>query len=672
MKTLLKKNIICFLNRISMSGKQPVGQVLLKKRHVRLGRCAALVLICALLAGCTLSGGGGDVSGSDGKTGGKKTETSTGDTTSAVQTEEDNDQPSAGEKTQSASAGASNPENSSAVDSGAGKTGGAESSEPETEPLTEQQKREKMIREYIQTLSLEDKVSGLFIITPEALTGYGQVTEAGATTREALENYPVAGIVYFASNIVDREQVQQMLAATKEFGSAYIGRDEKTEQVPEAGTDAAAEASEAAAPETGTDTASGAAAAETGTGTDAGTEAAEAGTGTDASAEAAAPEDSEGPQKSGLVIPLFLAVDEEGGNVMRIGSSAIDVPYVGTMQSVGATGDPEAAYEAGSTIGEYLQMLGFNLDLAPDADVLVDPGNVTIGDRSFGTDPELCGQMVHRYIDGLHEYGIASCVKHFPGLGDTETDTHTGGAWSSRTIEDYRSTEFLSFKGGIDAGTEMVMISHLSNSELSGSDLPASLNKTIITDILRGELGYDGIVITDSLGMGAVSERFGSAEAAVMAVDAGVDILLMSADFYSARQGIIDAVNDGRISEERIDESLFRILCARAALADTPVGTAQETAEQMTGEIAEETAEDTTGETAEETTEETTGETAQETTEETAEDTTGETAEETAGETAEETTEETVEKTTDETVEETTEEIVEKTTDETAEQEQSE
>ena len=312
----------------------------------------------------------------------------------------------------------------------------------------------------------------------------------------------------------------------------------------EAGTDAAAEASEAAAPGAGTDGESEAASAE-------------AGTGTDASAEAAAdaaPEDSEGPQKSGLVIPLFLAVDEEGGNVMRIGSSAIDVPYVGTMQSVGATGDPEAAYEAGSTIGEYLQMLGFNLDLAPDADVLVDPGNVTIGDRSFGTDPELCGQMVHRYIDGLHEYGIASCVKHFPGLGDTETDTHTGGAWSSRTIEDYRSTEFLSFKGGIDAGTEMVMISHLSNSELSGSDLPASLNKTIITDILRGELGYDGIVITDSLRMGAVSERFGSAEAAVMAVDAGVDILLMSADFYSARQGIIDAVNDGRISEEEAYE----------------------------------------------------------------------------------------------------------------------
>ena len=198
--------------------------------------------------------------------------------------------------------------------------------------------------------------------------------------------------------------------------------------------------------------------------------------------------------------------------------------------------------------------------------MLIDPGNVTIGERSFGSDPELCGRMVHRYVDGLHEYGIASCIKHFPGLGDTESDTHTGSAWSSRTIEDYRGAEFLSFGGGIDAQTEMVMISHLSNSELSGSDIPASLNKTIITDILRGELGYDGIVITDSLRMGAVTERYESAEAAVAAVQAGVDILLMSADFSAARRGIIDAVRDGRISEERIDESLFRILRARAAL----------------------------------------------------------------------------------------------------------
>ena len=391
---------------------------------------------------------------------------------------------------------------------------GEESAEPQPKPLTGEQKTEKMIRDYLETLSLEDKVSGLFIITPEQLTGYDVVTEADDLVQESLEKYPAAGLIFFGQNIVDRDQVQNMLASTKEWGSAFHEKESTAVMA----------------------------------------------------AENAVVEEEPEPE---TVFPPFLAIDEEGGNVMRIGSSAIEVPYVGSMGSVGAAGDPEAAYQAGSTIGAYLHELGFNLDLAPDADVLVDPGNVTIGDRSFGSDPELCGQMVHRYVDGLHENGIASCLKHFPGLGDTESDTHTGAAWSSRTIEDYRSTEFLSFGGGIDAGTEMVMISHLSNSELSGSDLPASLNKTIIADLLRTELGFKGIVITDSLRMGAVTEQFGSAEAAVTALEAGVDILLMPADFHAARQGILDAVHDGQISEERIDESLFRILRARAALAES-------------------------------------------------------------------------------------------------------
>ena len=419
---------------------------------------------------------------------------------------------------------------------------GEESAEPQPKPLTGEQKTEKMIRDYLETLSLEDKVSGLFIITPEQLTGYDVVTEADDLVQESLEKYPVAGLIFFGQNIVDRDQVQNMLASTIEWGSAF----------PEKESTAAMDAEGKEEADISSTVAENAASEEERSASEA--------------AESAA---SEEETQSETVFPPFLAIDEEGGNVMRIGSSAIEVPYVGSMGSVGAAGDPEAAYQAGSTIGAYLQELGFNLDLAPDADVLVDPGNVTIGDRSFGSDPELCGQMVHRYVDGLHENGIASCLKHFPGLGDTESDTHTGAAWSSRTIEDYRSTEFLSFGGGIDAGTEMVMISHLSNSELSGSDLPASLNKTIITDLLRSELGFKGIVITDSLRMGAVTEQFGSSEAAVAALEAGVDILLMPADFHAARQGILDAVHDGQISEERIDESLFRILRARAALAES-------------------------------------------------------------------------------------------------------
>ena len=419
---------------------------------------------------------------------------------------------------------------------------GEESAEPQPKPLTGEQKTEKMIRDYLETLSLEDKVSGLFIITPEQLTGYDVVTEADDLVQESLEKYPVAGLIFFGQNIVDRDQVQNMLASTIEWGSAF----------PEKESTAAMDAEGKEEADISSTVAENAASEEERSASEA--------------AESAAIEEESGFE---TVFPPFLAIDEEGGNVMRIGNSAIEVPYVGSMGSVGAAGDPEAAYQAGSTIGAYLHELGFNLDLAPDADVLVDPGNVTIGDRSFGSDPELCGQMVHRYVDGLHENGIASCLKHFPGLGDTESDTHTGAAWSSRTIEDYRSTEFLSFGGGIDAGTEMVMISHLSNSELSDSDLPASLNKTIITDLLRTELEFKGIVITDSLRMGAVTEQFGSAEAAVAALEAGVDILLMPADFHAARQGILDAVHDGQISEERIDESLFRILRARAALAES-------------------------------------------------------------------------------------------------------
>ena len=483
----------------------------MKKKRSRFLRTVSLLLLCAMLAGCAQTGKTGEQENT-GKTGETGQETGNADTGTSKGTETAGTAMSStgSSAAQAAAAEGTAGESDSAFAADTAEPAAGEFSEPREEALTEQQKTEKMIREYIQTLSLEDKVSGLFIITPEALSGYEQVTEADGQVQESLKAYPLAGLIFFSQNIQSREQVQQMLALTKEWGSARLEGDN---------ADPAADLS-----------------------------------------------DAETAQRTGISVPPFLAVDEEGGIVARIGNSSIDVPYVGSMGSVGAGGDPEAAYEAGCTIGAYLQELGFNLDFAPDADVLIDPGNVTIGERSFGSDPELCGRMVHRYVDGLHEYGIASCIKHFPGLGDTESDTHTGSAWSSRTIEDYRGAEFLSFGGGIDAQTEMVMISHLSNSELSGSDIPASLNKTIITDILRGELGYDGIVITDSLRMGAVTERFESAEAAVAAVEAGVDILLMSADFSAARRGIIDAVRDGRISEERIDESLFRILRARAAL----------------------------------------------------------------------------------------------------------
>lgn len=574
-----------------MKKRTTTGHAAAKRPHAWPVRFISIaILLCLLLAGCAQSGVSDTAQDSTQET--EQTE-KTDQTEKAEKTEESEKAETAEKETAAdstiadsgaqstagsaaANAGTESTESAAAATDTSGRSGttgtmagAAETAAPagtpsedgtaQPEPLTQEQKREKMIREYIQTLSLEDKVSGLFILTPEQLTGYGQVTEAGDATREALQTWPVAGLVYFAGNILDREQVQQMLDSTREWGSTYISentssQESETAETAEAAAAAAAASAEAAGTQASAETSEIAETAETAAAS--------------AEEQTAEEEPAEEAQKSGTAIPPFLAIDEEGGIVARIGNSAIEVPYVGSMGNVGASGDPEAAYEAGSTIGEYLQELGFNLDFAPDADVLVDPSNVTIGERSFGSDPELCGQMVHRFIDGLHEHGIASCIKHFPGLGDTESDTHTSAAWSSRTIDDYNGTEFVSFRGGIDAGTEMVMISHLSNSELTGSDLPASLNKTVITDILREELEYDGIVITDSLRMGAVSERFDSAEAAVMAVEAGADILLMPADFSTARQGIIDAVQNGRISEERIDESLDRILRTRAALAE--------------------------------------------------------------------------------------------------------
>ena len=407
----------------------------------------------------------------------------------------------------------------------------------------------KLIKKHVKSMSLEDKVSGLFIITPEALTGYGAVTEAGEVTKEALEATPVAGLIYFSGNIESRDQFSRMLENTEEWGSIDLQAEAAEDSI--SGKDQAGKASA----DSGKSSEKEEASSDTGKTGDA--------------AKASSDSEKTGASKKSkdevqtIHIPIFLASDEEGGLVARIEDSGIGVPYVGPMGEVGASGDPAAAFEAGSTIGGYLHELGINLDFAPDADVLIDPYNQTIGNRSFGTDPFLCGQMVGRFIDGLHDRGVASCIKHFPGLGDTETDTHTGGAWSSRTIEDYRGAEFVSFQGGIEAGTDMVMVSHLSNTALTGSDLPASLNKVVMTDILRDELKFEGVIVTDSLQMGAVTERFDSAEAAVTALEAGADILLMPIDFQAARQGILDAVESGRISEKRIDQSLRRILMTR-------------------------------------------------------------------------------------------------------------
>lgn len=347
---------------------------------------------------------------------------------------------------------------------------------PETLDEPEEDILDELVAASLSDMPLEDKVAGLFIVTPEALTGVATATQAGEGTQAALIDYGIGGLIYFDKNILDKEQITEMLSSTVSK-SRY---------------------------------------------------------------------------------PLFLAVDEEGGSVSRVAKSGIDVIQVDSMSSIGETGDTSQAYEAGLTIGTYLKELGFNLDFAPVADV-AGSGESALGDRVFGSDAQTVGEMVANVVEGIEGTGVSSCLKHFPGIGDAAEDTHDGRVVSTKTLEEMRESNFLSFKAGIEAGADFVMVSHMTVPSDDENDVPSSLSKTIITDVLRNELGFQGVVITDALNMGAITGYYTSEEAAVMAIEAGADMLLMPDDFHAAYDALLAAVQDGTISEERINESLERI-----------------------------------------------------------------------------------------------------------------
>ena len=260
-------------------------------------------------------------------------------------------------------------------------------------------------------------------------------------------------------------------------------------------------------------------------------------------------------------VDLFLCVDEEGGRVARVANNkAFRVKAVGPMAKVSSE---EEAYNCGETIGAYLSELGFNVDFAPDADVLTQSGSVVIGDRSFGSDAGLVTKYAVAYSNGLHAHGIMSTFKHFPGHGATEADTHEGYAYTNATYEELMATELQPFSAAQMCGVDLVMVAHISAPNVVGDDTPCSLSEKMITGILRTDLGYDGLVITDAMNMGAIAKNYDSGIAAKMAVKAGVDMVLMPSDFQAAYSGLYTAVRSGEISEERIDESVRRILTAK-------------------------------------------------------------------------------------------------------------
>ena len=347
---------------------------------------------------------------------------------------------------------------------------------------------EKTVARKVTSLTLEQKVAQMFFPRPEALTGMGQVTAAGDTTRKAFAKIPVGGMCYFAQNLQSESQARQMLSASNQISLDEVG------------------------------------------------------------------------------LPLLMSVDEEGGTVSRVGGNkGFSVENVGNMRDVGDTGDARRAYDVCKKIAGYLVPLGFNLDFAPDADI-VNGTSQTMAKRSFGTTADAVAPMVESAVKGFLDGGIMCCAKHFPGIGGAQGDSETETITTDKTLDQLRQEELVPFERAIAAGVPMVMVGHISCPKVTGDSAPASLSRAIVTDVLRGELGFDGIIITDSLGMGAVAGLHKARDLGVAAIQAGVDMLLMTPELTASYQGVLDAVKAGTITEERIDESVTRIVRAKLAL----------------------------------------------------------------------------------------------------------
>ncbi len=273
----------------------------------------------------------------------------------------------------------------------------------------------------------------------------------------------------------------------------------------------------------------------------------------------------------------LLCIDEEGGRVAYIANNGnFDVEKFTSMESIGQTGDPTKAYYCGNTIGTYLHKYGFDIDFAPVADVNTNPENRVIKDRAFSDDPYVAAPMVTSYLQGLRDAGVEGCIKHFPGHGDTKADTHHGYAESLKTWKEILNCEMTTFKAGIRSGCRLIMTAHLSLPNVKGAEMPATMSSLILQDKLRGELGYQNIIVTDALKMQAITKHYGSEEAAIKGIQAGLDIMLIPLHFTKAFDAVVNAVNTGVISEERINQSVRRILKLKKALRN-PVAPAIDT-----------------------------------------------------------------------------------------------
>lgn len=274
--------------------------------------------------------------------------------------------------------------------------------------------------------------------------------------------------------------------------------------------------------------------------------------------------------------PLLISIDQEGGIVVRLGTG-ISLP--GNM-ALGATKDKKLAYEYGKIIADEIKTLGINVNLAPVMDTNNNPNNPVIGLRSISSDPKLVGELGSEVVKGIQDQGVSAAIKHFPGHGDTETDSHLGLPVVDKTYEEVEKLELVPFKKAADDGVDMIMTAHISypklekDTAISKKDgsvvgIPATLSDDIITGIIREKMNYDGIVITDAMKMQAIADHFGEEDAVVMAIKAGVDIPLMpallqkNADLEKLDNIVGRIKNEldlGNITEKQIDNSVYRIL----------------------------------------------------------------------------------------------------------------
>lgn len=266
---------------------------------------------------------------------------------------------------------------------------------------------------------------------------------------------------------------------------------------------------------------------------------------------------------AGNVAP-FIAVDEEGGTVVRVADNeAFGAQDVGDASALGSAGDTEAAKRAAEQIADYLMPLGFNLDFAPVADVVDPLRSDTMGLRSFSSDAAVAADMVRAEVEGFRDKKMLCCAKHFPGIGAAAGDSHEGAITIEATNEELETVDLVPFRAAIESGAPMIMVGHVSLPNIVGDSTPAPLSSAVVQGMLRDSLGYTGIIVTDSLSMGAITNYYTPAEAAVAALKAGCDVPLMPERFDEAYQGVLNAVQAGELTEERIDESLIRILAAK-------------------------------------------------------------------------------------------------------------